>query len=153
MKFSAVSHTGIVVSDLDLMIDFFDRALGFKLQARFQRPGELAGQIVGLPGAAIEVAIMGSEASPQSIEFLCYHSHPERRSARQSNHLHANHIAVATDDAIGMIERAKAAGGRPFTKLVTMPGGAKSVCYLHDPEGGIIEIIQVHDPENEYPAT
>lgn len=146
-----VTHVGIVVADLDRMIGFFSGALGFELQHRFRRGGDFAGRVVGLKGADVEVAILGTAASPRQVELLCYHSHPDCPGPRTPNALHANHIAVETDDAGDMHERVLAAGGRPISGLVDSQGGSKTVCYAYDPEGGIVEIIQVHDRANEYP--
>lgn len=148
---SRLTHAGIVVADMDRMIGFFSGALGFEIQHRFRRGDEFTEKVVGLKNADVEVAILGTDASPRQLELLCYHSHPDRPGPRQANALHANHIAVETDDAAGMHERLLAAGGRPISGLVEAPGGAKTVCYAYDPEGGIIEIIQVHDRANEYP--
>ena len=149
---SRLTHAGIVVADMDRMIGFFSRALGFELQHRFRRAGEFTESVVGLKGADVEVAILGTDVSPRQIELLCYHSHPDRPGPRLANALHANHIAVETDDAAGMHERLLAEGGKPISGLVDSPGGAKTVCYAFDPEGGLIEIIQVHDRSNEYPS-
>lgn len=148
---SRLTHAGIVVADMDRMIGFFSDALGFEIQHRFRRGDEFTEMVVGLKNADVEVAILGTDASPRQLELLCYHSHPDRPGPRLANALHANHIAVETDDAAGMHERLLAAGGRPISGLVEAPGGAKTVCYAHDPEGGIVEIIQVHDRANEYP--
>ena len=147
-----LTHAGIVVADMDLMIEFFSNALGFELQHRFRRGGEFTERVVGIKNADVEVAILGTAASPRQIELLCYHSHPDRPGPRLANALHANHIAVETDDAAGMHALVLAAGGRTISGLVDSPGGAKTVCYAYDPEGGIIEIIQVHDRANEYPS-
>lgn len=148
---SRLTHAGIVVADMDRMIGFFSDALGFEIQHRFRRGDEFTEKVVGLKNADVEVAILGTDASPRQVELLCYHSHPDRPGPRQANALHANHIAIETEDAAGMHERLLAAGGRPISGLVDAPGGAKTVCYAYDPEGGIIEIIQVHDRANEYP--
>ena len=147
-----LTHAGIVVADMDRMIGFFSDVIGFELQHRFRRGDDFTEKVVGLPNADVEVAILGTDANPRQIELLCYHSHPDRPGPRVANALHANHIAVETDDAAGMHERVLAAGGRKLSGLVDAPGGAKTVCYAYDPEGGIIEIIQVHDRANEYPA-
>ena len=149
---SRLSHAGVVVADIDSMIDFFSNVLEFELQHRFRRGDDFTEKVVGLKNADVEVAILGTDASPRQIELLCYHSHPDRPGPRSANALHANHVAVETDDADAMHERVLAAGGKAISGLVDSPGGAKTVCYAHDPEGGLIEIIQVHDRADEYPS-
>ena len=148
---SRLTHAGIVVADMDRMIGFFTQTLGFELQHRFRRGDEFTERVVGLSKADVEVAVLGTSVSPRQVELLCYHSHPDPAAPRTPNALHANHIAVETDDAAAMHERVLAAGGREISGLVESPGGAKTVCYAHDPEGGLLEIIQVHDRANEYP--
>ena len=147
-----LSHAGVVVLDMERMISFFTEALGFDLQFRFRRPRGFADKVVGLKDADVEVAILGSEPSPRQVELLCYHSHPVTVGPRIANAPHANHIAVETDDAAAMVDRIGRAGGQPVSGLVSPPGGAKTVCYMRDPEGGLVEIIQVLDRDREYPT-
>lgn len=153
MSGTALAHVGIVVSDLDRMIGFFDRALGFEVQFRFSRGGGFAGTVVGIRDARVEVAILGTERSPRQIELLCYHSHPLQSDPRRVNAPHANHIAISAADAAAAAERILSCGGTLISPVTATPDGSKRVCYARDPEGGIVELIEVIDPDHEYPTS
>lgn len=149
---TTVGHVGIVVSDLDLMIEFLATGLGLNLRHRFRRSGEFPESVTGAIGADIEIAILGSESQPQVIELLRYHSHPSEAAERSSTDPHTNHIMYLVDDGDEVHAAIIRAGGEPFTKPIRSPDGAKTCFYARDPEGGIFEVIQVLDPDNEYPS-
>ncbi len=144
-------HAGIVVSDLDRMIEFLGEALGMKLRHRFRRDGEFPAAVTGTAGADLEIAILGFDGQPQVIELLKYHSHPPAASERTSTAPHTNHVMYLVDDADETHAAIVKAGGEPFTEPILSPNGAKSCFYARDYEGGIFEVIQVIDPSNEYP--
>src|ERR1700752_3922800 len=54
----AADHTGITVSDLERSLAFWRDVLGFELSHRTQQSGTLAGEITGVPGAALSLAVV-----------------------------------------------------------------------------------------------
>lgn len=148
---ATVGHVGIVVSDLDRMIEFLGEALGMRLRYRFRRDGEFPAAVTGTAGADLEIAIMGFDGQPQVIESLKYHSHPPATSEGDSTAPHTNHVMYLVDDADETHAAIIKAGGEPFTEPIASPNGAKICFYARDLEGGIFEIIRVFDASNEYP--
>ena len=147
-----VGHVGIVVSDLDRMIEFLGAALGLSVRHRFRRSGDFPEAVTGRAGADIEIAILGSEGQPRVIELLKYHSHRPAVSERSPTEPHTNHVMYLVDDGDQAHAAIIRAGGEPFTEPIRSPNGAKTCFYARDPEGGIFEVIHVFDAENEYPA-
>ena len=149
---ATVGHVGIVVSDLDRMIDFLGEALGMRLRHRFRRGGEFPAAVTGTAGADLEIAIMGFAEQPQVIELLRYHSHPPAACERAATTPHTNHVMYLVDDADETHAAIIRVGGEPFTEPIASPNGAKVCFYARDHEGGILEVIHVLDPSNEYPT-
>lgn len=147
----SVGHVGIVVDDVDEMVDFLAAAFGMRLRHRFRRSGEFPSGVTGIASVDMEVAIVGSDQQPHVLELLKYHSHPATPAQQESNRPHANHVMFLVEDARSVHAAVVAAGGEPFSEPLLSPNGAKSCFYARDPEGGIFEVIEVIDPENEYP--
>ncbi len=148
-----VGHVGIVVDDVDAMVEFLEAAFGLQLRHRFRRSGEFPSGVTGIPGVDMEVAIVGSDEQPHVLELLKYHSHPAASAEQASNRPNANHVMFEVDDAAATHAAVVEAGGKPFSEPLLAPNGAKSVFYGHDPEGGVFEVIQVLDSDNAYPSS
>ena len=73
----AADHTGITVSDIERSLAFWRDVLGFELSHRANQKGELAEQIVGVPGAEILIAVL--KAPGHKIELLEYRAPVDRR--------------------------------------------------------------------------
>ena len=52
---TAVGHVGIVVRDLNLMIEFFTAGLGLTLSTRFRRRGKFPESVTKAIGADLEI--------------------------------------------------------------------------------------------------
>lgn len=150
---TVVGHVGIVVTDLNLMIEFFTAGLGLTLNNRFRRSGEFPESVTGAIGADLEIAILDSKSQPRIIELLKYHSHPPEAAERFSTDPHTNHIMYLVDDGVETHAAITRAGGTPFTEPILSPNNAKTCFYARDPEGGIFEVIHLLDPDKEYPST
>jgi glyoxylase I family protein len=141
----AADHTGITVSDLERSLAFWRDVLGFEFSHRAHQTGTLAGEITGVPGAEISLAVV--KAPGHKIELLQYHAPPDRklRSEFRPCDVGAAHIALTVDDLDAVIERIATAGwkaaGHPQT-LTSGPNAGKRVLYVRDPDGTTIEFMQ-----------
>jgi len=111
--------------------------------ADFKDDSAYAQAVTGVPGANIWM-IKLKAADGVSIELLQYLSHaqpvPDRVNAYDVG---CNHVALQVDDIDALHEKLKAAGisfNAPPT--VATDGGAK-VTYCRDPEGVLIELVQI----------
>ncbi|MEM9567890.1 MAG: VOC family protein [Cyanobacteria bacterium P01_E01_bin.34] len=154
---SSFNHVGITLDNIEHGIDFYTRALGFRLivgpldivpddshfgllatdilGARLKR-GQFA-HLVGLNGVGLELfSFEDPEAGPRGeMEYW-------------KNGFY--HIALTTSDIDGMIARIEEAGGRRRTDTWEIfPGAGRYLAYAEDPFGNPIELY-THSYENTW---
>ena len=138
-------HAGIVVRNLDSQIEFYTRVFGLEVETRFSREGSFIDNVTGLERARLEIAILGNEDRPSTIELLEYVSHPDHSPTRAANGAYCSHVMFVVDDIDGAWREVIDAGGQPFSDPQLAPAGDKSVFYFRDPEGAILELVAYHD--------
>ena len=138
-----IRHTGIVVSDLEKMATFY-RKLGFKEESREVEKGEFIEQVVNISEVKIEWIKLRSPDGFQ-VELLQYLSHPKELSKNKSksNDLGCSHIAYTVDDAETACKKIALAGGSVINLPAIAPNGKVKVAYCHDPEGVLMEIVEL----------
>ncbi|MEP7014125.1 MAG: VOC family protein [Verrucomicrobiota bacterium] len=141
----ATDHTGITVSNLEHSLAFWQGVLGFELSHQAHQKGELAGEITGVLGAEISLAVL--KAPGHKIELLQYHAPPDRKrhvDIRPCD-LGSVHLALTVDDLDAVLSAIAASGwkatGKPQT-LKSGPNAGKRVLYVRDPDGTTIEFMQ-----------
>ena len=136
-------HTGIVVSDMARSLAFYRDLLGMKVWADFKDSSPYLQALTEVPGANVWMVKLKA-ANGASIELLQYLSHPETVPApRPSNGVGVNHVALQTDD-LDSLHRKLAAHGIRFHALPTVsPDGGAKVTYCRDPEGVIVELVEI----------
>ena len=138
-----VRHTGIVVHDLEKMSAFY-RQLGFVDESRAIEEGAFVEQVVNIPNVKLEWLKMKSPDG-YLLELLQYHTHPQQPSIEnsKSNDLGCSHLSYTVDDIESACEKIRIAGGSVENLPATAPNGKVKVAYCHDPEGVLIEIVEV----------
>ena len=137
-------HTGITVANLERSLAFWRDVLGFEFSHRTHHTGALAGEVTGVPGAELTLAVL--KAPGHKIELLEYHAPPERvRANLRPCDIGFVHVAFTVDNLDPLLERIAASGwkaaGRPQT-LQSGPNAGKRVVYVRDPDGSTIEFMQ-----------
>lgn len=145
----AADHTGITVANLDRAVAFWQNVLGFELSHRTHQTGELAGEITGVPGAEISLAVLKTP-SGHKIELLEYLAPPDRKHVdTRPCDVGSAHVALTVDDLDGVLSAIAASGwsaaGKPQT-LQSGPNAGKRVVYVRDPDGTTIEFMQPPSP-------
>ena len=145
-KFNILStnHTSFTVSYLDRSVSFYVDTLGFDLLNRSFRDTSFTEQVVGVPGAEIEVAYV--QAPGHRLELIQYHA-PKDRGEVVSRPCDTGfaHVAFDVDDIDLVVAAVSKAGLRPLSKPVTVNAGPNTggkAVYTRDPDGVTIEFIQ-----------
>jgi predicted enzyme related to lactoylglutathione lyase len=79
--------------------------------------------------------------SGPTIEIFNY-NFLENRSETAPNRPGYGHVAFMVNDVAEAQKAVIQAGGHEFGEIVTLPGGATTWCYVTDPEGNLIELLQ-----------
>lgn len=148
MAVIAVRHTGIVVSDMNRSLHFYRDLLGMEVWADFADNSVSVQNVTAVEGADIWMIKLKSGDSG-SIELLQYRSHPQPRPApKRSCDVGVNHVALQVDDLDALYKKLQAEDiefHAPPT--ISSDGGAK-VTYCRDPEGVIVELVQLLNQGN-----
>jgi catechol 2,3-dioxygenase-like lactoylglutathione lyase family enzyme len=144
-RITAADHTGITVTNLERSLAFWRDVLGFELSHRAHQTGDLAGEITGVPGAEISLAVLKTPTG-HKIELLEYLAPPGcKHFDPRPCDVGSAHVALTVDDldavlsAIG--EFGWKAAGEPQT-LRSGPNAGKRVVYVRDSDGTTIEFMQ-----------
>lgn len=136
-------HTGIVVRDLDLMVEFYTEQIGLKFLHELESVAPPEGNHTGIPGARRKLVFLGFQGDHQ-IELVHYIDPPSPPGGHESHQLNATHICFVVDDLAAEYERLKRAGVTFLTepKFSVVDGSRVGVIYGQDPEGNWIEFIE-----------
>jgi len=148
MSFRIISadHTGITVSNLERSLAFWRDVLGFELSHRPHQTGELAGEITGVAGAEILIAVLkGYGHKIELLEYLAPDDRKRQFDLRPCDLGHI-HVALTVDNLDAILNTIVASGwkaaGQPQT-ITVGPNTGKRVVYVRDPDGTTIEFMQL----------
>ena len=143
MTIASIRHTGIVVADMQRSLRFYRELLGMEVWADFRDESEYVQAVTDVPGARIWM-IKLKAADGASIELLQYLSHPQDvpEPARACD-VGCNHVALQVDDIDELFRKLKAEGIRFHAPPTVSPDGCAKVTYCRDPEGVIIELVEI----------
>jgi catechol 2,3-dioxygenase-like lactoylglutathione lyase family enzyme len=147
-----VRHTGIVVSDMGRSLPFYRDLLGMEVWADFRDSSPYAQAVTRVPDANIWMIKLKAQDGV-SIELLQYLSHPQAGPApRRACDVGINHIALQVDDLDALYERLKAHDIVFHAPPAISPDGGAKVTYCRDPEGVIIELVEILQKSPEPPS-
>jgi catechol 2,3-dioxygenase-like lactoylglutathione lyase family enzyme len=137
----------VVVEDLDLAVEFFVD-LGLELEARMTLDGEWAGQVTGLPGQVVEIAMMKTPDGHGRLELSRF-LEPEVVSDHRTapvNSLGYLRVMFAVDDIDDTLERLRARGAELVGDDVVQYQDGYRLCYVRGPEGLLIGLAEERFP-------
>lgn len=145
---TGVSHTGIVVRDMEIIVAFYRDVLGFQVALDTTVKGKEADGLIGFH--VEDERIVSMQRGDAQIELLQYKPTGRTYPADyRSNDLYGTHLALYTDDmesdyAMLTQQGVKIISAGPQTVPDDHPllAGTK-VLYFQDPEGHPLELIQM----------
>lgn len=140
-------QVNLIVNDLEEMLDFYRNVLGFEITVESEIANEAFCRGAGLPDASIKMAGLQLPESDFRIEMFQFHQtilKPQQEEI--SNQLGYRHIAFQVEH-IEQAYQELVNQGVPFVSppvLVAEPKYASGTqfCYLRDPEGNLIELVE-----------
>ena len=138
------NHTGIVVQDLDTMVDFYCGQLGLSELNRVESNAPPEGNHTGIPGSRRTLVFVGMEEGHR-IELVKYHEPESHDGYLDVPQLGAMHICFNVDDMRETQKNLTAKGIRFVTDPIFRTdddGIEHGIVYAQDPEGNWLEFIQ-----------
>lgn len=138
-----LNNVGIVVEDLDVVIDFFTE-LGLELEGRAMVESEWAGRVTGLGDQRVEIAMMRTPDGHGRLElsrFLAPEVIADHRKA-PVNSLGYLRVMFEVDDIDDTLARSMKAGAELVSTEVVQYENAYRLCYIRGPEGLLIGLAE-----------
>ena len=136
-----INHSGIVVREMDRSVAFYRDALGMEDVDTRERNGGPIERLVGYTPCHLKAVDM-AVGDGSVLELLQYvEPPPAGRATEERSALGASHVAFDVVDISGTYERLVRNGARKLNPPIEVADG-KWVCYLQDPDGNWIELIE-----------
>lgn len=147
MKVEWFNHTGFVVKDMERALAFYKDQLGLEEERNDILEGDLISQLTGFPDAKLHIVYLGVGDMRHAIELIQYINPPGvTGSSIQPNDVGASHVGVIVDDLDAFYADLSAKGVKfvnpPFLRPDAQYPWARKACYLQDPEGNWLELIE-----------
>jgi len=129
-----LDHLGIAVRSLDAALEFYERALGLRVEGREEVPQEKV-RVAMLPleglGPRIELLEATSDDSPIA-----------RFIAGRGEGLH--HVALSVPDLAAAVERLRAAGARLVQEKIQTGAAGHRYIFVHPSSAGgvLLELVE-----------
>ena len=141
-------HVGIVVQDLEKSLHFWRDVMGLQVVADFWERGEFIDTIQHISGVnlhMIKLAALPVQGQGGTlIELLKDEAHPTPPPER--NRLcdrGIRHIAFTVADVEASWQALHARGCETLSDPVTSPDGKARLFFVRDPEGNLLEMVQM----------
>ncbi len=142
MTVKRLDNVGIVVEDLDAAIAFFTE-LGLELEGRAPIEGDWAGDVTGVQGQRVEIAMMRTPDGHGRLELCRFLAPPVVADHRRApvNALGYLRVMFAVEDIDDTLDRLRRRGAELVGKVVRYED-AYRLCYIRGPEGILIGLAQ-----------
>ena len=145
MYYTGLDHVGFAVSDLDQSVEWYSMFLGEPPMLRKTWDVEYVGRIVGYPGVKMECAFWRLPGG--TVLELLHYLYPEHGRVDMETYNVGNaHLCLVVDDLDADFERLRNHVEFRDPDPVEIPWGPYTggrACYLRDPDGISIELIQL----------
>jgi catechol 2,3-dioxygenase-like lactoylglutathione lyase family enzyme len=145
-RFSGLDHIGFTVSDLDRSVAWYSTFLGAPPFLRDTWDIEYLGRVVGYRGAKLEAAFWTLPGSSAILELLCYHRPTGGTVDMETYNAGNAHLCLTTRDLAADFDRLGDIAEFRDPEPTPIPWGPYQggwACYLRDPDGISVELIEL----------
>jgi len=137
-----LTHVGIAVSDMDRALAFYRDALGFEWEHELRMEGEPTDTLLRLRGSALHAVYLTRDGV--RVELLHFASPPppppHERILTEPGLTHLSLRVTSMDAATEAVRRH---GGAVLDDtMLAFPEVETFACFVRDPDGQLIELIQ-----------
>ena len=139
------NHSGFVVKDIKAMVEFYRDTLGLNVMREVDSVAPPEGDHTGIPGARRTLVFVGKPEGEHVLELVHFIDPPSPEGHLHRHQLGAAHVCFNVSDLADLASKLKAQGIRFITAPIfhEMPDGKRrGICYIQDPEGNYVELIQ-----------
>jgi catechol 2,3-dioxygenase-like lactoylglutathione lyase family enzyme len=142
-----LNHTGLVVSDMERSMAFYRDVLGLTEERNEVLEGEMISLVTGFENTKLHVAYLGNGDMRHSVELVQYLNPVAKDAPRiPSNAVGTAHLGAIVKDLDAVFGDLSAMGlefvGPPAVRPDALYPWARKACFLTDPDGYLIELIE-----------
>lgn len=136
------THIGIGVSDMERSLRFYRDLLGFAWEHELRVEGEPTDTLLRLKGTNLHAVYLKRDGV--RIELLHFASPTApRRTERAMNEVGLTHLSFRVEALDPVIDALRADGQRVLDDtVVRFPEWGAAACFVVDPDGQLIELVQ-----------
>src|SRR5262249_37565134 len=137
-----LTHVGICVSDLERSLRFYRDLLGFSLEHQLEVAGEPTDTLLRLRGTKLRALYLTRDGV--RIELLHFASPPAPAARERVMNEHGlTHLSFRVADLDAMLAALRAAGvGVLEETVLRFPEFQSAACFITDPDGQLIELVE-----------
>tara|TARA_R110000824_G_scaffold400828_1_gene609471 strand:+ start:4772 stop:5200 length:429 start_codon:yes stop_codon:yes gene_type:complete len=137
-----IRHTGIVVTNIDNSIEFYNQYFGFEVKKDMLERGDYIDNFCAMEDVSVRTVKMALE-NGNMIELLDFVSHPEDNLDKKINQIGCTHIALTVDNLDLLYDRMKTDGVHFNCTPQASPDGMAKATFCRDPDGTFIELVEI----------
>lgn len=137
---------GCVVSDIDAALNFYTKAIGFKVTGGFQVSGDFSGDIALTKQKPLDVKVLTLGEGNAATQLKLMQIGKESSKAN-NDYIHSNvgfsYITIYVKEIEAAVNRLKVSGIKPMGKTpINLPGNAAlGIVVIRDPDGNFVELV------------
>jgi catechol 2,3-dioxygenase-like lactoylglutathione lyase family enzyme len=137
-----LTHIGLCVRDMDRSLRFYQDALGFDWEHELRMDGKATDTLLRLRDAKLHAVYLTRDGV--RIELLHFAGPPvDDRPSRVMNEPGLTHLSLRVADIDAVVAAVCAQGGRVLDDtMLRFPDAGTFVCFVTDPDGQLIELVQ-----------
>jgi glyoxylase I family protein len=142
LPIARITHVGIGVSDLERSLRFYRDLLGFTWEHALDVEGEPTDTLLRLRGTKLHAEYLSRDGV--RIELLHFASPAApARPERAINEHGLTHLSFRVTDMDAVLAALRAAGERVLEDtVIRFPEWQSAACFVVDPDGQLIELVQ-----------
>ena len=139
---TSIRHTGIVVTDIEKSILFYNRYFGFEVRKDMVESGKYIDNFCSLDNVKVRTVKMALE-NGDMIELLDFVSHPERNKTKKINHIGCSHMALTVENLDELYNMMKDNDVFFNCEPQFSPDGQAKATFCKDPDGTFLELVEI----------
>jgi catechol 2,3-dioxygenase-like lactoylglutathione lyase family enzyme len=142
LPIARVTHVGIGVSNLERSLRFYRDLLGFRWEHALDVEGEPTDTLLRLRGTKLHAEYLTRDGV--RIELLHFASPPApARPDRPMHQYGLTHLSFRVTDIDVVLDALRVAGETVLDEtLIRFPEWQSAACFIVDPDGQLIELVQ-----------
>ena len=142
LPLARLTHVGICVSDLERSLRFYRDLLGFTWEHALDVEGEPSDTLLRLRGTKLHAEYLTRDGV--RIELLRFASpRAPERPERPMHQYGLTHLSFRVTDLDAVVDGLRAAGERVLEEtIIRFPEWQSAACFVVDPDGQLIELVQ-----------